>query len=298
MDIYIQIAGDKMIKITDENQTAKEVLKKYLDKGAMHVYLTLPDYQKLTTKIKEYMAQREIIKAESSTPQEKIADLDRGFALIRQLFTSLEINPETFNYAKKANDSTIEFIRSVKSVRKFFDQFLKNCSAELIESLMTSYFVCAIIDQFPWKSDTIKQKASLGILLCDMSLDYQDFMEIKRVDNNKNKLPKKILEHPQNMVNHLQACNVPVSLETITLILQHHEKQDGTGYPHGISHTHITILSSIHIITRLFVNQLIACQFNMSEKSKILNLINEQYNEGNFKKAFQGLRDVVAKEEL
>ncbi|MCR5789188.1 MAG: HD domain-containing protein [Lachnospiraceae bacterium] len=73
-------------------------------------------------------------------------------------------------------------------------------------------------------------------------------------------------QHPEKMFRVLQRLNYPVN--TTYAIYQHHEKSDGTGYPHGLKLEKITIAAQIVSLASAFDNLVNITAYNKEPMSQ------------------------------
>jgi hypothetical protein len=295
-DIYLKKSDQKLARLELANLAVKEVLQSYLGRGVQVVYIRDEDYQKLSRTLTKILAQQKITKDESSPPEKKVDELESSTEVFKKIFDKFDMTQETFELATKITKSTIQTVKNIKDLKQFYLNFKSNCSKEFLELLLTNYFSLSVIETFSWNSESIQEKCSLGILFSDITLDPQDFMEMRKLNDDSQKLPQTILDHPERVVSILKASKDPinVSTETYAIILQHHERQDGSGYPKGLNATQIHILSAIFIVCRKFVEKMMALNFDSSIINEVIEEINREYNEGSFKTALKGLRESLS----
>ena len=84
--------------------------------------------------------------------------------------------------------------------------------------------------------------------------------------------------------------NVPIDLDKI--LLNHHEKYDGTGFPHGIGWSKLPFLSTVFIVAHEFIIHMHKSDFSEGEMVKFIELKKGEYLEGNFKEVIIALEKV------
>jgi response regulator RpfG family c-di-GMP phosphodiesterase len=160
-----------------------------------------------------------------------------------------------------------------------------------MKSLLTSYTCGLIIEQFPWQSPIIKEKTSMAAFLCDINLTCDEFKAMEE-SSDQTYLSKRVLNHPTTIAETLKQRSSQLSHETITIISEHHERPDGSGYPGGLDHQRINLLSAVHIVARDFVSLLIEKKFDAAQKNEILAGLKRKYHQGNFKKATEAIINI------
>jgi len=136
---------------------------------------------------------------------------------------------------------------------------LKNLSNPLQSRLaahcyLTATFATAIISELGWNSGQTLSKLTFAALLHDIDLN-EDLFTAKQTLLNDGSIyefsdqpeVKKILEHPLRAAEFVKSW-VGCPADVDQLILQHHEKLDGTGFPAKLNFQTIFPLAGVFII--------------------------------------------------
>src|SRR5690606_15220452 len=119
-----------------------------------------------------------------------------------------------------------------------------------------SYTALSLLDTFDWSSEKIKEKMSLAIMVRDVLLWPEQFAQLRDYEKSGRTLAldEEIRNHPTKTAALLEADkNRWFPPEVCTIIQQHHERPDGGGFPAGLKHTKITVLSAIGIVSDDFI---------------------------------------------
>ena len=101
--------------------------------------------------------------------------------------------------------------------------------------------------------------------------------------------------HPSKAGEHLnEIAGIPQDVDRI--ILMHHEKPDGSGFPHKKTWKTIFPVAAVFILAHDFANCLYAGGLQLEFLEDILADFDEKYDKGNFKLAMKGLRKAMALE--
>ena len=153
-----------------------------------------------------------------------------------------------------------------------------------------------VIDKFPWGSEQVKMKGALASFMCDLVLDKEDFQNLKEWKKNGGDLEERLKLHPEEVANKLKQNRSFVPHETITIVEQHHERPNGSGFPHGITSKTFNPLSAIFIVCQEFTEKLQDSEYDFEKKAQI---ISELYKELDcstsifFRKAMSALEEVL-----
>jgi putative nucleotidyltransferase with HDIG domain len=99
---------------------------------------------------------------------------------------------------------------------------------------LTTFYAAAITRNLPWGSDQIVEKVALGAILHDIGkLKFPKTLQDKRPQQMTHEEMELYKSHHQegfNLINNIKF--VPTHVKQI--VLQHHETNDGKGFPQGL----------------------------------------------------------------
>lgn len=291
-DIYIKLGDEKFLKLTLKDQGFTETIERYHKKGLEEVYLAESDFRQIFVIIKNKLNSQQFYDP-ATTQKQKIELLQNSFNVAREFLEKIGVEEDVIEVCKNINIQALRMVKEHGNVFKFFSDFKNNCNEEFLKSILTSHLVILMIEKFMWRSATIKEKATLASLLCDVTLKREDFDYLHTHMNKGESLPEHILKHPMEIAAMLATKKNYITQETLTIIEQHHERPDGTGFPHKLNHQRITPLSAIFIVASKFMDELIASKFDYEKRVDILNNLYSAYNVGVFGKAYDALDSVV-----
>jgi HD-GYP domain-containing protein (c-di-GMP phosphodiesterase class II) len=200
-------------------------------------------------------------KAERDEAKEKLlesaqVELIKGLEGIHENGEKLGIDPVIREETKRAVLSTLESIRESPGLSALLVR-LKHEQTKYIasHSLLLSYISCAVASQMDWSSETTSFKLVLASFMHDIVLKNHELAKIRTLHElsaRKSEFsPEEIRvfeQHPQlgfDLVQKFEEMPPDVDL----LILQHHERPDGSGFPRQLSHARIAPLSALFIVS-------------------------------------------------
>jgi HD-GYP domain-containing protein (c-di-GMP phosphodiesterase class II) len=166
-------------------------------------------------------------------------------------------------------------------------------------SVALAHTACGIASLMGWTSDSTFQKLTLAAFLHDITLKNNELAKIRC-------LPTLMMEHHRFTATEVKTfmthpadstalvremSDVPAEVDTI--ILQHHELPDGSGFPHQLDAARITPLSGVFIIAHEFLNY----WFAEGKKASIRQFINEldpSFQKGQFRNIVAALEKAAA----
>lgn len=288
-DAFLKLSETKMVRISSDDEHAlDQILYYYYKKGVEYIYVTPSDYTHFIQMTKAGLSNKFF--NPETTVEEKVDILDKGHQMLKESFTHLGVNDDAIEMAQEIADNSVKLIHRTPNLFTFLKNFQSKCSSEFMINIMIGYTSTCMIDTFEWKSDAIKEKANVAALIRDITLTPEDFKLMLEAHNDPANLPLHIIEHPTKVAGMLSTESKQwVSKETISIIEQHHEKPDGTGYPKGHDHKRISLLSAIHIVASRFIELMFENQFDYKKAKFIIDTLHLEYSKGTFLKATKAL---------
>lgn len=291
IEIHISVNG-KYVKLNYKDEQFTEILRRLQQKELTEVFILPGDFQQIISKAQESVSAKSFYDPKTVI-EDKMAALESSTVLAKVLINQLGADAETLKLLKTVNVRAMSVLAEVPSVFVFVKKFRKNCSDEFLRTMLTSYVMSLIIDKFPWKSDPVKEKGALASLLCDIVLEKDDFALIEQWQLEGTELPERIKRHPMAVSDQLRKVKTLVPIETLTIIEQHHELPDGTGFPLGITGSRVNQLSAIFIISQQFVEHLFRVDFDFEKRLEVISWLQKRYDYKCFEKAISALISIT-----
>lgn len=292
IEVHLPVSG-KYVKLNYSSDHFVEILRKLQQKEVNDVYIKEDDCARIVEHIKQSMSAKSFY--DPKTVQEKrVEQVSAAMETVKTVINQLGVEPETVKLLKTINTRAMSLLSESPSIFAFIKQFKKNCSEEFLLSILTNYIMSLMIDQFPWKSDQVKEKGALASIMCDMTLTKEDFGILREWRKSGGELPDKLKRHPADIAENLKKNKLLIPMETITIIEQHHELPDGKGFPHEISGNRFNQLSTIFIISQQFTERLHDSEYDYEKRLEIVEKIRAQYGSSKmFEKAIDALVKVI-----
>ena len=294
-DLFIRLSDSKIIKISNSQEEGFDMMDKY--QNITDIFGKKEQYREFLKTIKEELSI--CFSDPKTTPQEQMELLGASHQLVRESFKKIGVSEAALDLAKTASDQALHVIKEYRSIAAdFFIKFCNISGYEYTKAVLISYMASCILDGFDWSSEAIKRKVSFAIMLRDITLSPEDFSKLEEYETsgNQNSLSKDILGHPNtisNLLDDSKKWGGWVSQDILTIIKQHHENPNGTGFPNKATNTNIIQLSAIEIVADKFVSMLIKEKFDPSIKCTIISKLSELYPYSNFKKAIAALNKAL-----
>jgi hypothetical protein len=287
------LVGEKFVKLNYANENFIDILRKLQQKEVGEVYLHPQDTDMILKKIDESLTSKSFYDPKT-IPEAKVENLDTSMQMIKNVIQEIGVSEAAVKTLNAINSRALSVLTESPSIFAFIKRFKKNCSEEFLKAILTSYMTSLMIDQFLWRSDAVKEKASLACMLCDVLLEKDDFALIQKWERDgEGELSEKIRTHPSRLADALRTKRNLITLETITIIEQHHELPNGKGFPGKIDSSRFNQLSTIFIIAQRFVERLFDDEFNYEKRLDAIHELQVKYFGKTFEKAIDALIKVV-----
>lgn len=290
-EIHISVAG-KFVRLNYSTDEFLEIIRKLQQKEVEMVYIRQSEVKKIMQEIQESLSSKQFYDPKTVT-EEKVENLDDAMKTVKNIINQLGVDTETVTLLRLVNVRAMNILSESPSLYAFIKRFKKNCSDEFLRAMLTSYVMALVIDKFPWKSDSVKEKGAMASLLCDLLLEKDDFEKLRQWEKEGGDLPEHIKNHPAELAEKLRIKRDLIPPETVTIIEQHHELPDGKGFPHGVNATKFNQLSAIFIVSQRFIEELFEENFDYEKRLEITGRLSKKFNTKSFEKAMDALISVV-----
>lgn len=292
IEVHLPVNG-KFVKLNYPEDLFIDILRKLQQKNVVEVYISEADCKLVLGYVTKSMGSQTFYDPKTQA-EKRVEAVNAAMEVVKTVINELGIDAETVSLLKTINMRAMTLLSEAPTIFAFIKQFRNNCSEQFMLSILTNYIMSLVIDQFPWKSDQVKEKGTLASLMCDMTLNKEDFGQIKQWQKGAEGLSDKVRKHPIEIAEALKKNRILIPIETITIIEQHHELPNGKGFPHGISGSRFNQLSAIFIVSQQFTEKLYESDFDFEKRLEIVSDLRSKYGSTKlFNKALEALSEVV-----
>ena len=291
---YIK-ASDKYIKLNYAEDSFEGILSSLLSKGGTHVYLTSDDLSDLLNSYQVKMLESDVNFDEEVFRDLHIKENETALMLAQALIRNSGLSPEVKSMIEGSNRNIQLILEKSPTIKSLLDKFKQNCSEEFFKITFTNYICSMMLNHFPWKTSLILDKVMLASTLCDLCLDASDMANLKTYEDGRGPLTENVRNHPLNVIDMIKADSSLISMETVTIIKQHHERSNGKGFPFGLDHSRINQLSTIFMVAHRFVDKITQDEYEGGTYLEVAEEISREYVGGCFTKSSTALVTEIAK---
>ncbi len=282
-DIYIKLSDRKFIKLIHgkDGFEAKDI-QRYLNKGLTYFYLTKKDYEKFNVTCNETTFLESLNESADSEPsfettQAILSSLLQTFGVSDFLLSKAFENINKVRKKIMDNESLLELFKNRQDTQSFYYDHA------LLVGLLASLTLEKMSN---WRSAENIEKICIAAMLHDSALEEEvvntmesepsnDLMTLSIDQKNK------FLDHPHQIAEMIRS-NTNLHSEVATIVSEHHEKPDGSGFPRKLTHRDVCPLSALFIVIHDFVEQLYLIHFAAELKQSIIDSFEKKYESGHF----------------
>ncbi len=285
-DGYLKLSETKFVKFIAKNQEFdKSTLEKYQDKGVEQVYIENESYEVFCNQFSDLVSNRLKQSLNFNEEIQAVAQL-AAFQSTRDMAREFGVSQVAADKVKESVEANLKSLSKNTDLSTLLNRILRGGDYISERSLLVSYFAGQICMKTSWSSTAALEKLSMAALMHDMALDENRLAKC-RTSDDLNKLSeesaKKVKEHPGEAAKIISEGKSVFS-DVEAIIIQHHERPDGTGFPRGLGALSISPLSCIFIIASEFAYEVYGKPSNKVDIEAIKEKFKNTYSKGNFKK--------------
>lgn len=301
-DIFIRISNVKFVKLYRNGTT---FTKSDFEHVTVKKKVTALYIKKNETKefIRKFKIELESIIAISTAGTKENSDqtfINTAIEIqdiVQELTSHLGFPPEIREIAQQNVRLTLNAIGSNPNLSVVLDnsQF-RNKNYISSHSIILAHLTCSIAAQMKLPSDTTFQKLTFASLFHDLSLTDATHAKVRTKKQLQRWAGADLSDAYETIKSHAQrGAGLVQKLKELpddvdTILLQHHERPDGSGWPAGLRAPQIAPLSAVFIVAHDIVDALIT-QKNAFKLDEFLKQNEALYQLGTFRKIWKVLEN-------
>lgn len=300
-DIFIKLTEKKYVHLYHKGEKLKpEDIEKYKKKEVENVYIR---HDEIDSFLNYYLdlVKVEIEKLESGSRSLKSLDLlMEGHEVIHKQMHEIGLTQESIELSKLSVSTCIHQLKGCSDLVKLLENLQGRGGYPYEHSMMLACITYQILEEIKWNSKDTLFKLNLACLYHDISLFDPQYLKDMEL-NPPQILPEEMkarfgdyFHHPTRSAEQIfQFREVPP--DTQSIISQHHERPDGSGFPNGLKAARTFPLACVLIVAEVFLNKIQVQGFNQQEVRKVLFEMEGRYGLGHYAKPFFALKDSLTK---
>jgi hypothetical protein len=293
-DLYLKLSGKNFIKIVNRGASfTPEDAKKLKTKGISKLFIPASSCFALIREMQESYNSREI-----PTNSEEVLIISH-MEQIERIGNAVGWSKEIIEESEKTVRRAIEVFKKSSDLHSVLENLLRHRETDFSEHVgLLSFVICALASQMRIPSENAAIKLALAALLHDLKVEpeiYQNAEEWNRKASTMEDRSSAVMNyrnHPLEGAQFIQKIDlVPPDIDRI--ILQHHERPDGTGFPRALSASRITYLAAVFIVCEELVH-FIKRGGNLTTSLKDFMTWGEAYfDQAHFKNIFSEMKEII-----
>ena len=299
--IFLKLSEKKYIRVINENDIEYlNVVNKYIQKKVKYMYIKEDDYPSFAQSLGHSLSSALTLKEKISN-KSTLSIVGDSYVSVQDQLKFFGFKPKLISQIESTIDKVTDLYSKDLKCKKLL-QSLKSSKHKYLNNhlVMVAYVSNIILKYSDWSSKQAEEKLTLAAMFHDIALKNPKFEDYEKdsyipspnqmVKLGKSpELDKYFLSHPQRSVDIL--AKIPTIPDITSLIMEHHELPDGSGFPHGMHASRISPLSSILILAHAFTDQIIDKDYSATLKKEVLSVLNYHYTGGHFDKLYLILKD-------
>ena len=274
-----------------------------LDAAALEAYARRPGMQNLYARkdsldgwlisqasgLDEWLAEN----VSANTPHARAA-AQESLELVQNVVSQLGFTPQAEELAKKTVALTLKALGSSPELSQILSQLtLQDGKYISSHSLMLAEVACALAHRLSWSSSATFLKLTMAAFIHDLSLPgnlharTRTLAEAELLGSGQQLI---VRNHPAASAEVARGLRqLPADVDTI--ILQHHEQPDGSGFPRGLFNHQISPLACVFIVAQDMLNFFLDYGNTGGDLlQQFLELQEPRYAQGTFRKIHDSLK--------
>jgi len=255
IDIYFRIAPNRYLMRFKKGDSfdAMDLSSLSKDGSIDFFYVHKDDAETLTTEHGKVLD--ELIHAKNASPEVIREAAQDSLVVIQDIVHRLGFSPQVEELAKKTVTLSLKAFGSSPKLAELLNRFKKHEKKYIAShSLMLAEIACAIACKIGWNSASTYLKLTFAAFLHDLAMTNNTLARGRRIEDisssksfNAQDL-QKFKSHPITASEWAQKIHqIPPDVDSI--LLQHHERPDGTGFPRALNAHKISPLAAIFILS-------------------------------------------------
>ena len=296
--LFIQLSDSHFVKVSHGRSlfSFADALK-MKSKGLKNLFVELANFSLFISQFRKNVFSQ--VAWDKADPHACMQMLSRDWELVMKASREFGCTPEVIELAQENIARALSVMSQTLSLKNIFNGFASAHQNRLsAHCYMLATLMTALVKELGWAAPTTLQKLTFAALLHDMDLDEELFTSKQTLLNSTDFKEfaddpgmKRLLQHPQRGAELVRAwASCPSDVDEI--ILQHHEKIDGTGFPLATDAKAIAPLSALFILSEDIIYH---CVDNFGViPLEYLRSKKDYYQQGEFAKIYSAADKVMS----
>ena len=295
-DVYIKLSEKKYVKIINAQEKYDgPIIEKYEQKGQKYFFIEKEYYEDFQAQFGDLVLQK-LDKAQDLPSDVKVLAELASFEHTQKLVNEFGVTNRTSDFVKKSIASNLNTLKELPDFKLLLERIMRGGDYISEHSLMLCYFAGQICLATGWGNNSAVERLSMAALLHDSTLNDEKLARVHSLEDAISKglstdEIEAIQRHPMEAAS-LVLEGEKVFSDVDSIIMQHHELPDQSGFPKGLGALSISPLSCVFIIASEFTERIYGQNPDDIDMESIKTDFKNKYNRGNFKKPLEAFLKV------
>ena len=293
-DLYLKLSGKNFVKIFNRGASfTPEDAKKLKAKGIDRLFVPASSCFALIREMQEEYSSEKI--PANSEEVLIISHLEQMEKIGGELGWSKDILEASEKTVRRA----IDVFKKSPDLHTVLQDILRHRHSDFSDHVgLLSFIICALASQMKIPGENAEIKLALAALLHDVKVNPENYHEVEDWNRKASALDDRSApvmsyrNHPLEGAQFVQKIDlIPPDVDRI--ILQHHERPDGTGFPRSLGASRITYLAAVFIVCEELVH-FIKRGGNLTTSLRDFMTWGEVYfDQAHFKNIFAEMKELI-----
>ncbi len=295
-NLYFKLNDKKFIKIVNEGRDYIELISHYREKGIELFYLPLTEASSFLKRVLEK------ILPSSVEIYKNVQVFNISFDVNEAALKNIGLSDFHLEVTYKTIESLTDIINKKKALGDVLGQLEKTGKFTKDHAILCLFLCTPIVNGLDWKGPETMNKLGMAaffhnILWSESDVQDREALSKQELEEKGDICLKQAIDHVREIVNVLGPFD-EISSDTLTIISEHHENPDGSGYPLGLQGRGISGLSAVFILAHRLACFLLKTEVTSYRVQEFLSSLPKNYREGSFERPYRILESLQKKENL
>ncbi len=271
------------------------MIERYQGKGTQYLFIETKNYERFSEQFGDLVLNK-LEKAQSMSDDFKAVAELAAFEHTLEFAKDFGITPITANKVKQSVKANLKSLQKMPKLEGLLSRIMRGGDYLSEHSLLLSCIAGQICMATSWGNAQALEKLSMAAMFHDVALEKNQWAKLHTLEQMKeagltDAEIEKVRAHP-GLAAKMISEGEHIFADVDSIIMQHHEMPDKTGYPRGLGALKISPLSCIFIIASEFVEELYGKPASSIDMESIKAKFSDKFNKGNFKKPLEAFLKV------